>query len=214
MATPTNSEILPAGYERNQYGNIVKKSTPVVPPIAPVDAGLASTLSQVPTYDAVQPSFLDRVQATFTGTSPFKYTTGTMPDNRIGYIDNTGKQAYTGELATYDDAGNKTGLNTEALNAANALGSNAFGTSGQTGTGLAGTLSSGWDSIGGAKGFADLASGLGTLGSLYTGYQANKRADKEMDALNEERARIKRKEEGFSKGLAAGGITTYTAGAK
>ncbi len=174
--------------------------------------GLATTLSQVPTYGTDQPSLMDRAQTTFTGTSPFKYTTGVTPDNRIGYVDKDGTQAYTGELALYDEAGNKTGLNTEAINSANTLGSNAFGTTDQTGTGLASMLSGAWNTIGGAKGFSDLASGLGALGSLYSGYQANKRADSEMDALNAERARLKQKDIDFSKGLAASGLGAYSAG--
>jgi len=78
--------------------------------------------------------------------------------------------------------------------------------------GLASKLTGAWDTIGGTKGFADIAGGLGALGSLYTGYQQNKMAEQEHNARMGELARQRQRDIDWEKNIGASGLGTYTSG--
>ena len=70
------------------------------------------------------------------------------------------------------------------------------------------------DTIGGAKGFADLAGGLGSLASMYYGYESNKRADKIADAQMAEVKRQKQRDVDFANSVNKSGLGAYSAGVK
>lgn len=132
---------------------------------------------------------------------------------------NTGMAALVGKPAygPYDAAQTLTAneFNAAGNEILNGTAGGSFGTgintTGVTG-GLASTLSNGWNSIGGAKGFADLASGLGALGSMYTGYKQNKIAQEEHDARMGELNRQRQRDVDWEKNINASGLGTYTSG--
>ena len=69
-------------------------------------------------------------------------------------------------------------------------------------------------SMGGAQGFADLAGGLGSLASMYYGYESNKRADKIADAQMAEVNRQKQRDVDFANSVNKSGLGAYSAGVK
>lgn len=78
--------------------------------------------------------------------------------------------------------------------------------------GLAGTLAGTWNNIGGAKGFADIAGGLGALGGLYTGYKQNKMAEQEHNARMGELSRQRQRDADWQRDIKASGLGSYSAG--
>lgn len=69
-----------------------------------------------------------------------------------------------------------------------------------------------FDSLGGSSGLASIASGIGTLGSMYFANEANDRADEMHDAKMFEIKRERKKDMDFAKNMAASGLGSYSAG--
>jgi hypothetical protein len=76
-------------------------------------------------------------------------------------------------------------------------------------TGLAGA----WDTIGGAKGFADIGGGLASLYGIYQGMQQNKRADEAFRMQKAEYNRGVKKDKDFGDAVNRSGLGSYSAGA-
>lgn len=79
--------------------------------------------------------------------------------------------------------------------------------------GLGNTLGTGYDAIGGAKGFSDLAGGAASLYGMYNDYQQNKRAEEAFGLQKAEYNRGVQKDKDFAASIGKSGLGTYSAGA-
>jgi hypothetical protein len=77
------------------------------------------------------------------------------------------------------------------------------------GQGLAGA----WDTIGGAKGFADIGGGLASMYGIYQGIQQNKRAEEAFRMQKAEYNRGVKKDKDFGDAVNRSGLGSYSAGA-
>lgn len=148
---------------------------------------------------------------------------GAVPPMTVADV-NTGMAALVGKPSAvipaydpYDAAQTQTAneFSTAGNEILNGAAGGSFGTGIDTAgatSGLASTLSNGWNSIGGTKGFADIAGGLGVLGSMYTGYKQNKMAQEEHNARMGELNRQRQRDVDWEKNIKASGLGTYTSG--
>ena len=160
--------------------------------------------------EAGKPSFLGGLYDSITSgtknlfsSGPGMYATknsdGTYKTNDDGTYVNNGTDFNSYAIAN--------GLDTSKLSGQDLLAHKQIYAQEQADSGLLGGM-------GGAKGFADLAGGLGSLASMYYGYESNKRADKIADAQMAEVNRQKQRDVDFANSVNKSGLGAYSAGVK
>lgn len=212
---------LPKGYYRDSYGNIKKASgigAADYNPQASIDylnklRGETPVVSNTPTAPQEQSIFSGLQNKFSQGLSNLQNNYNKYTGNNY-VMDNGVMTGGLGNYATY----NGVGLSKEAYDAIQ----NPYVSEGMTAAPvLEGvtvnqptTMQGLWSGIGGAKGLADIAGGLSSLGGLYYGMKENDRREGEYNARMAEINRQRQRDIDWQNNINKSGLGTYSAGVK